>query len=64
MTRKEIITALRHMLSGARFPREACGVCPLQPAKGDGRQCVDCIDNVLRNAAWMLEKDGDTQCPP
>lgn len=55
MTRQEIIDALSFCISDARFPREECGeVCPLYPAKGESGECQGCINNVMRNAAWML----------
>ena len=60
MTRQEIIDALNFCVSGARFPREKCGeACPLYPAKGESGECPGCINNVLRNAAWLLKVDGD-----
>lgn len=55
MTKQELIIALRYMADGNRFPREECEKCPLYPAMGERERCVDCIDNVLRNAAWMIE---------
>lgn len=55
MTRQEIIDALSFCVSDARFPREErCEACPLYPAKGESGECTGCINNVLRNAAWML----------
>lgn len=55
MTRQEIIDALSFCVSGARFPREErCESCTLYPAKGESGDCTGCINNVLRNAAWML----------
>lgn len=61
MTRQEIIDALSFCASDARFPREKCGdVCPLYPAKGESGDCTGCINNVLRNAAWLLKVDGDS----
>ncbi len=61
MTRQEILDALSFCVSGARFPREECGEdCPLYPAKGESGECTGCINNVLRNAAWMLKVDGDS----
>ena len=61
MTRQEIIDALRFCASDARFPREkCCEACPLYPAKGESGECPGCINNVLRNAAWLLKVDGDS----
>ena len=61
MTRQEIIDALSFCVSGARFPREECGeFCPLYPAKGESGECTGCINNVMRNAAWLLKVDGDS----
>ena len=61
MTRQEIIDALSFCASDARFPREKCGeACPLYPAKGESGECPGCINNVLRNAAWMIKMDGDS----
>lgn len=38
-----------------------CGeACPLYPAKGESGECPGCINNVMRNAAWMLKVDGDS----
>lgn len=55
MTRQEIIDALIFCVSDARFPREErCEDCPLYTAKGETVECTECINNVLRNAAWML----------
>lgn len=55
MTRQEIIDALSFCVSDARFPREErCEDCPLYPAQGETVECTECINNVLRNAAWML----------
>lgn len=55
MTRQEIIDALNFCVSDVRFPREECGeACTLYPAKGESVECTECINNVLRNAAWML----------
>ena len=61
MTRQEIIDALSFCVSGALFPREECGeVCPLYTAKGESGECPGCINNVMRNAAWLLKVDGDS----
>lgn len=61
MTRQEIIDALNFCVSDARFPREECGeACTLYPAKGESGECTGCINNVLRNAAWLLKVDGDS----
>lgn len=55
MTRQEIIDALSFCASDARFPREErCEACTLYLAKGESVDCTGCINNVLRNAAWML----------
>lgn len=55
MTRQEIIDALNFCVSDVRFPREECGeACTLYPAKGESVECTECINNVMRNAAWML----------
>lgn len=54
MTRDEIIQGLEYCISHARFPREDCEQCPLLPAQGEGKECTACIDNLMRNAAWML----------
>ena len=61
MTRQEIIDALNFCVSDARFPREeCCTACTLYPAKGESVDCTECINNVLRNAAWLLKVDGDS----
>ena len=61
MTRQEIIDALSFCVIDARFPRdERCEACPLYPAKGESGECTGCINNVLRNAAWLLKVDGDS----
>lgn len=61
MTRQEIIDALSFCVSDARFPREErCEDCPLYSAKGETVECPGCINNVLRNAAWLLKMDGDS----
>lgn len=59
MTRQEIIDALSFCASDARFPRDECGFCPLYQAKGESGECTGCINNVMRNAAWLLKVDGD-----
>ena len=52
MTRQEIIDALSFCVSDARFP--------LYPAKGESGECPGCINNVMRNAAWLLKVGGDS----
>lgn len=53
---ESLIQALRFCASGERFPRLCAEACPLYCAKGNAKTCVGCIDNVLRQAADVLEK--------
>lgn len=32
----------------------------LDEAKGESVDCTGCINNVLRNAAWLIKVDGDS----
>ena len=65
MTRQEIIDALNFCVSDARFLREDCNEsCPLYPAKGETGECLRCIGNVMRNAAWLLRQDAPEHNAP
>ena len=50
---ESLIQALRYCASGAKFPKD-CDGCPLYCA--GGKMCVECIDNILTQAADALEK--------
>lgn len=60
MNRQEIIEGLEHCIKNDRYPGGDCAKCPLYPAKGESGECPGCINNVLRNAAWLLKVDGDS----
>lgn len=58
---ESLIQALRFCASGEKFPRLCTEACPLYCAKGNAKTCVGCIDNVLRQAADVLEKAEEPQ---
>lgn len=54
MTENEsLIQSLRYCASGAKFQKD-CDGCQLEFT--NGKTCVECIDNVLTQAADTLEK--------
>lgn len=53
---ESLIQGLRFCTSGEKFPRLCTEACPLYCAKGSTKDCVGCIDNVIRQAADALEK--------
>lgn len=59
MTRQEIITALEFCIRGKRFPHDECDFCPLRLVRCDVDKCAVCIDNLMGEAARMLQRDGD-----